>query len=165
MAELTQARLKELLAYEPETGLFTWRVDRGGTARRGTVAGTLHVSNGAAYRRITIDNQQHYSHRLACLYVTGELPDEVDHKDLDGLNNRWSNLRSADRSKNMGNGKRRSTNKSGLKGVCSHGSGWMAQITINRKRKYLGTFPTPESAHIAYQKAARKLFGEFARIA
>lgn len=160
---LTADRLRQLIRYDQQTGAFTWLVDRGGTARRGTVAGSIHTSNGTKYWRIRVDNKAYYGHQLACLYVTGEIPAEVDHKDLDGLNNRWDNLRPADRSKNMGNGKRRSTNTSGFKGVTLHKNRWRAQITRNRQNYTLGEYDTPEEAHAVYCAAARRLYGEFAR--
>jgi hypothetical protein len=50
-----------------------------------------------------------------------------------------------------------------LKGVSRCGRGWRATTRKNGRIRYLGIFPTPKAAHAAYVKAARKLFGEFAR--
>lgn len=89
---------------------------------------------------------------------------EVDHIDHDGLNNQRTNLRACSTSQNQGNARRKSTNKSGIKGVSWYrrDSVWQASINIGGKKKYLGLFPTKEAAGEAYEAAARKSFGEFA---
>lgn len=91
---------------------------------------------------------------------------EVDHIDGDSLNNRKSNLRLATRAQNAKNCRRPINNKSGYKGVYFHkASGkWLAQISANGKRVYIGCFDAPELAHAAYLRAAEKLHGEFARV-
>jgi hypothetical protein len=98
-------------------------------------------------------------HRLIMGY-----PDlHVDHRDLDTLNNRRYNLRVATRQQNGFNRKLLSTNTSGFKGISRNGKNWMAQIRVDGKLKYLGTFPTPELANNAYREEAIKVAGEFAR--
>jgi hypothetical protein len=88
----------------------------------------------------------------------------VDHIDGNTLNNRRSNLRIATHAQNIQNGKLRSTNKSGYKGVrFSHGK-WVSEIKVNRQSHYLGRFDSPEEAYDAYCKAAKELHGEFARL-
>lgn len=73
---LTQSRLKELLHYDPETGVFTRRTTRGGCAS-GTIAGTPHV---AGYRSLYVDRAHYLAHRLSFLYMTGAFPKgDVDH--------------------------------------------------------------------------------------
>jgi hypothetical protein len=59
---LTQKKLKRLLRYDPETGEFRWRVNRGGTARAGTPAGHVHSSE---YVYIQINGKNYLAHRLA----------------------------------------------------------------------------------------------------
>lgn len=159
---LTQTRLKELLYYDSETGVWTWRV----THHRiftGDVAGSITNSHG--YRSITIDQQSHLAHRLVFLYMTGEWPrEDVDHQNLNREDNRWCNLREATRSENHANRRVRKDNRCGLKGVCLHKQSglWMMQIKMNvEKRTKL--FRTPEEAHAAYCAAAEKIHGEFAR--
>lgn len=63
---ITATRLRELLNYDRETGVFTWRVFRGGSAKAGTRAGTLR-SDG--YRQIYIDCKLYLEHWLAWLHV------------------------------------------------------------------------------------------------
>jgi hypothetical protein len=96
--------------------------------------------------------------------MTGEWPpSEVDHRDLDKGNNRWTNLRIASSAGNKWNLARRSSNTTGYKGVSRKRSKFQAQIAINKKRVSLGCFASPEEAYAAYCKAASEWHGEFAR--
>ena len=156
---LTAERLRELLHYSPETGLFYWRVSRKGIAA-GTEAGTSHVGG---YRLICIDRIGHYAHRLAWLYVHGEHPSkEIDHRNGNPSDNRIANLRQSSRAQGARNVARR-RNRSGFKGVYRCGRKWKAQIDVNGRKVYLGVFSTPEEAAEAYDTAARLHHGEFAR--
>ena len=161
--EVTADRLRELLDYDPATGVFRWRKRRG--VKAGSVAGC--ESNG--HWVIRVDGVLYQAHRLAWLYHYGKWPNGLlDHRDLDGLNNRILNLRAATQSQNCANVKTRKHNMSGLKGVervCGYTDRWQARITLSGKRRYLGCFNSPEAAHQAYLKAAKELFGEFARAA
>lgn len=90
---------------------------------------------------------------------------DVDHINGDSLDNRRANLRLATRSQNLQNRPRQRNNSSGYKGVSRYRTGqWMACITVDGARKYLGYHPTPELAHAAYCAAAAELHGEFARL-
>ena len=154
MPDLKQDRLKELLGYDPETGLFTWKVTRGGTARAGTLAGTLCKQRG--YFQISIDNRLHQSHRLAWFYTHGVWPDELDHINRVRTDNRLENLREVTSSQNNQNASLRSNNTSGFKGVsfCSRTGRWRAQIRVDGKGRDLGRHRTPEEAFEAYRKGA-----------
>lgn len=159
---LTQAKLKELLRYDPDTGLFTWLVSRK-RVKAGDVAGTTYT-NG--YVIVRIDGKANSAHRLAWFYMTGEWPaDQIDHIDRDKANNRWGNLRPATSLQNIAN--RGSWSKSGFKGVYKPigRNDYRTEIRINGKRKLLGYFKTPEEAHAVYLKAANDIHGEFARAA
>jgi hypothetical protein len=166
MAEhVTHSRLLELLEYDQFSGQFRWRVWLNGFVKIGDVAG-YPTSRG--YIAIQIDGRAYQAHNLAWLYMTGEWPDpEVDHHDLDGANNAWSNLRKATRTQQCANRRTQRNNKSGAKGVSLHKATgkYIAQIGINGKRKHLGLFETIQEAAGAYEKAAIEAFGEFARTA
>jgi len=164
---LTQDRLKELLSYNPLTGVFLWLEGRGGK-KAGDVAGCRK----RIYTFISVDDRVYRAHLLAWFYMTGEWPDPfVDHRDLDKHNNAWVNLRLATKSQNQANIGLIKSNKSGLKGVSryrageSYGKPWQACITKDGKSMNLGHFATKEDAHAAYVATAERLFGEFARAA
>jgi hypothetical protein len=154
---LTAERLRELLDYEPETGIFRWRKSR--QVKAGTRAGCQY----GACRTIHIDRVQHYAHRLAWLYVYGEHPPhEIDHVNGDPSDDRIVNLRSCTHRENSLN--RRGRGASGLKGVCQRANGrWCATISLDGKNTHLGSFDTKEEAAAAYDAAARRHYGEFAR--
>ena len=153
---VTSKRLKEVLRYDPDTGQFTWLVQRNQMAV-GSVAGTNHP-NGA--RMIWIDGVSYYAHRLAWLYVYGKWPThDIDHIDRDRSNNRIRNLRDVTESVNLQNqcltGRK---NSSGLLGVCwySRYNKWNASIRVNGRSINLGYFCTKEEAHALYVRAKTK---------
>lgn len=91
---------------------------------------------------------------------------DADHRDRNGLDNRKSNLRNCTRSQNLMNTIKREKNLSGYKGVtwCKEKEKWQAQIFVNNKNIRLGRFKTKEAAAFIYDEAAKKYFGEFARL-
>jgi len=95
--------------------------------------------------------------------MTGEdPPSEIDHRNRVRTDNRWTNLRAADRTTNMANITVRADNKLRLKGAYrDHTGRYRAQIKIGERRIHLGRFDTPEAAHEAYCKAALEHFGDF----
>lgn len=168
-AHLTQERLKELLHYDPATGIFTWRRAFRGGVRADGVAGTL-IKNKArtqTYRRIYVEGRRRMAHALAWLYVYGEEAAILDHIDRDGLNNRIDNLRICDKSQNGANSGKKRSNTSGYKGVTwSRNRGkWVAQLTVRRKQICIGYFDDPVEAHSAYASKAKELLGDFACVA
>lgn len=157
---LTREEIVQLLDYNPETGVFTWKKTRRGLAR-GSVAGSVIWSG---HRRITIGKKQYFAHKLAWLWVHGEIPEcDLDHANRCRDDNRIVNLRKATRSENLAN-TWRSTNTSGYKGASKIAGTdkWLATIKVMGKSRYLGRFSSPQKAHEAYMDAARKAFGEFA---
>jgi len=155
---LTAERLRELLHYDPETGVFIWLVSTNGRIRVGDVAGHL---TAAGYRRIKIDGRCYFSQRLAWLYVHGVFPfNQSDHRNGQRDDNRLCNLRDVDHSGNMQNRRRAHLqNKSGFLGVSldKQRGKWTAIIQANGKKRNLGRFTSPELAHAAYLKAKREL--------
>lgn len=91
-------------------------------------------------------------------------PLQVDHKNHNGLDNRRINLREATRSQNQANRKNPTTKRklSKYRGVGKDKQRWRAEITVNGQRRYLGMFLTEQQAALAYNKAAKEFFGEFA---
>jgi HNH endonuclease len=158
---LTQERLRELLDYDPVTGVFRRKINCGSKGRAGSVAGRIRRDG---YWRIHIDYGDYAAHRLAFFWMTGKWPlQDVDHINLCRTDNRWENLREASRSQNMFNSRAPSTNSSGIKGVYRSRDKWMAGITVSGKFKNLGYFSEIEDAAAAYYAAAKKYGGEFAR--
>jgi len=161
MTELTAEYLREVLHYDSDTGVFTWRmrhdVDPWWNGRyAGKIAGT---KNKDGYIAIAIFDKRYVAHRLAWFYQFGEWS-FVDHRDGVRDNNRSGNLRKATSQQNNQNRKR--TGKY-LKGVWCRGRRWQAQITKDRRKYNLGYFDTEAQAHAAYVRAAKLMFGEFAR--
>jgi hypothetical protein len=89
---------------------------------------------------------------------------DIDHADGNKLNNQRANLRIATRSQNKGNGVRYVTNTTGFKGVTQFRDKWMARIQLDGKRVYLKCWGTPKEAALAYNEAASRYFGQFARL-
>lgn len=159
---ITQAQLKELLDYCPETGVFTWKVNRRGNAKAGGVAGYAQtVSSGKKYWYIKVFKVKLFAHRLAVLYMTGSFPEaQVDHEDGNGTNNRWSNLRCVGSLENGRNRRRPADNTSGVVGVgwCPKSKRFYARIRVNWKRVHLGCYKNFEDA-VAARKAAEVTYG------
>ena len=164
---LDQALLKTLLHYDPDTGDWRWHVrtdvyQRWNTRYAGKIAGyDWKVPNSKmVYRSIRIFDWPFLAHRLAVLYMTGVWPpNDTDHEDRDGLNNRWTNLRCATKAQNSANAGPTSKNKTGFRGVSFHKGRYRATL----KGRWLGSHETPEGSARLYDEANRKLFGAFAR--
>jgi len=156
MKELTAERLRAVLRYDPETGLFT-RIAAGKGSRVGEIAGSLH--KGTGYVRVSVDCQVFLAHRLAWLYMTGEWPaEEIDHKDGAKGDNRFANLRDVSRSINQQNKRTcRKDSATGILGVSPHRGQFVAQIGSEGCIRRLGVFGDIESAHAAYLAAKREM--------
>jgi hypothetical protein len=142
---ITQAELKELLHYDPETGIFRWRVSTAPRVKPWDVAGS--PSHG--YILIMAKGVRSPAHRIAWFYMTGEWPKhQIDHIDGVRSNNVWSNLRSATLKQNLENLSLAKNNTSGFRGVSwdKKEKKWRAYITHNKKRIHLGYFNTAEEA-------------------
>jgi hypothetical protein len=156
----TPQRLREVLHYCRDTGVFSWKVHRR-KVRAGTIAGT---PDRDGYINIKIDGFLYRAHRLAWLYVFGNWPTaQIDHINGDRNDNRLSNLREATVTENSRNARKKSNNKSGRKGVFWQDGRWCAQIKIGGKSTHIGRFDSLDDASAAYLRAAEKHFGSFAR--
>jgi hypothetical protein len=152
---LTAERVREVLDYDPETGLFAWKIK---PAVRVNIGDRVGWKRGKGYLCANVDRQPYCLHRLAWLWFYGQWPsDEIDH--INGVrdDNRIANLRIADRSINNQNLRRAQRNNrgSGLLGAYRHSGRWQAQITFNGAAYCLGTFDTPTEAHQCYLGAKR----------
>lgn len=137
MIDVTQRRLKDILSYDTNTGIFTWLVARGGVVV-GSQAGNCHHSG---YVFISIDSRLHAAHRLAWLYVNGSTPEgQIDHINSVRSDNRIGNLRDVSRLENLKNKQKYSNNTSGVCGVYYTGetNPWRAIITVDGKTISLG---------------------------
>jgi hypothetical protein len=180
---ITAEYVRSILDYDSETGVFTWKerpvehfvasatrskehtCNQWNSRMAGTQAGALRSTDG--YIHICIDGKTYLAHRLAFLFVYGRMPvNKLDHKDTVRTHNRITNLREATNSHNSANRAGQKDNPSRLKGVSWHNqnSVWRARIGVGKRRgKYLGCFDCPAAASFAYQIAADKHYGEFAR--
>lgn len=155
-AILTQQQLKALLNYNEKTGIFTWRSKRRGV-KQFSVAGTLHHSG---YIHILINYKKYLAHRLAWLYVTGEMPvDQLDHINRIRNDNRICNLRACTRAENMRNmSVLKMSDIEGATGVSWHTqrNKFRAYIYENKKQIHLGYFADKNDAIKAHKKAVNK---------
>lgn len=156
--------LRRVLAYDPATGVLTWRVDRKrGAIRAGTRAGAV-THSGA--RHIYFRGKFLPEHRLAFAIVTGRWPEhEIDHVNGQPADNRAVNLREATRIENCRNSRTRSHNGTGLKGakLDKRRGTYRARIVIHGRETSLSGFRSAEAAHAAYCVLAGVHFGKFAR--
>ena len=153
---LTQEKLKSLVHYDQDTGLFTWKVKRQGRNKS-----NLGWVESKGYIEICIAQKRLKAHRWAWFYVHGELPSQIDH--INGIkdDNRLCNLRVVTNKQNHENRGAQKNNTSGFKGVTYFQNKWRSQITHNRKNYYIGLFNTPEEAHMAYKQKAHELFTHY----
>ncbi|MXN51866.1 HNH endonuclease [Shinella sp. AETb1-6] len=157
---ITLARLKSLLSYDPETGVFT-RIQAAGTAKAGDAAGTITTQG---YVQISVDGELFLGHRLAWFYTYGRWPDaHTDHVDGDRANNRIANLREASAAQNCSNHGPQTNNTSGAKGVywSKIRKKWVAQIGVAKRVINLGGFEEFEAAVKARAAAEVQYQGEF----
>lgn len=167
-----QAYLRECFDYDPDTGVLRWKgrprehfpTERGWKVFNArfvnAVAGEPRPSLGII---VNVNGKFYLAHRLIWKFVTGEdPPEEVDHRNLNCLENQWTNLRLATHAENMRN-RRGQSGEVGLKGVrrATGSRSFVARISYQGRLIHLGCFPTPEAAHAAYCEAAKRLHGEF----
>lgn len=164
MTMLTAEEARRLFYYNPDTGSLTWKVTKGSVA----LAGQSPKSLGAhGYPRVFVNGKHYRQHRVIWLIVTGKWPEQyIDHINGERSDNRWCNLRAATQSENMHNSRKPVTNTSGRKGAfwSKASQKWMSQIKVNGRMVYLGLFASVDEAGDAYANAARRYYGEYARV-
>jgi len=158
MNNLTQSELKELLDYNPGTGVFVWKVCRNWKAKSGDVAGFLHHTG---YWYIRINYRRYLAHRLVWLYVHGCWPEEeIDHINHVRDDNRIINLREASRQDNCKNASLSKINTSMINGVSwnSRDKKWRVDIRNNGKHIYGGQYTDLNNA-VVKRKQLEKKYG------
>ena len=155
MTELTAKELRETLAYDANTGFFSWVIRPSKAVKAGDKAGS---PDDKGYVTIGIKRRIYKAHRLVWLYVTNEWPKGIiDHINGDKADNRFENLRVVGADGNSQNVRKpNKRNKSGFMGVIFFQNKWRASITHKGKTHWLGDFATPEEAHQTYLVAKRK---------
>ncbi len=145
---ITQARLKEVVSYDKETGLFTSLVNRGKKIKAGQLILGKPTTDG--YLLMMIDNKHCYQHRLAFLYVEGFMPKMVDHKNRIRHDNRFENLVPSNDSHNNRNVGLSKNNTSGKRGVTfvKAKNRWLSRI-VNNEGKTIHKF------HMDYEDAVQ----------
>ena len=163
MAKLpTQARLRKLLAYDPETGVLTWKPRKSGhrpawwnKLYAGKPAGTITPGGPVALK---IGNRNFLAHRVIWAMVHGTWPECVVHRNGKLADNRLANLRDASRKGGQRSLRMLSTNTSGVRGVSwskTRGK-WVAQIKIDDWTFCLGAFDEKGAAAQARRAAEVK---------
>jgi hypothetical protein len=166
----SQAQLKELLDYDPDTGVFTWlerplesfakaSVGKMWNGRfAGKPAGSVHSSG---YLLISLGDKTYKAHRLAWRWVTGQEPsDLIHHANKDRLDNSFANLRDVTQVESSRARALHSNNRSGARGVSwSKTRGlWRAEINGDSRKRELGFFESFDDA-VAARKAAELIHG------
>ena len=168
------AYLRECFAYNPITGVLTWRKRprRHFTIKRIWLTWTTRYAMNTAGRLtqkghigIVLNGTTFFSHRIIWKLMTGREPlITIDHANGKPSDNRWRNLRAATIRQQSWNSRINKDNTSGYRGVSKIGNRWMVRIrTLNNERIYLGCYPTAAAAGAVYVAASRQLHGEFYR--
>jgi hypothetical protein len=158
MPPFTQENLKEMLEYDPHTGLFKWKVKKSHIVFPGRPAGCL---NKFGYMRIGIGGKSYMAHKLAWFYYYGTWPiTDTDHINRERADNRICNLREATRSQNTLNTKTHRNHTSGVRGVdwVKNCQKWMARIQVNGSRQTIGLFRNLDDAIKAREEAEKLIF-------
>jgi len=153
--DISAERLREVMTYDPETGVFRRRIQTRRSHPPGAVVGSI---NNWGYVVFRVDGIHVSGSRAAWLYMYGRLPDQyIDHIDGNRQNNAIRNLREASAVEN-------GRNNAG-KGYCLDRSGsgtrYRAYIYVNKKQINLGCYSNENDARAAYIVASKTYFGQF----
>lgn len=156
LADIDVDYLRSVLVYDPDTGIFTWKIRSTRKDLIGKPAGNVRKRG---YVLIAIHNKKRLAHRLAWLYMTGKEPSfHIDHKNGNPTDNRFSNLREVNRFGNLQNMRGPTKrNKSGYLGVCFHEGKWLVQIMHFGEKIREWGYKTPEEAYVRYLELKRQI--------
>ena len=165
---ITAGLLRQLLDYDPTTGVLRWRArnsdmftcDRSyKTWNRRFAGAKATCADGYGYRKIGILGRKFQAHRVIWAMIHDSWPDQVDHINHDRSDNRIHNLREVTESCNKKNVSKSRRNTSGVVGVHAHGDTglWRARITNDGVTVHLGLFSTLAEAAQARKAAEEKL--------
>lgn len=160
--ELTQESIRELFNYRND-GKLIRKISVSRNTKVGDIVGS---EQSRGYYRVRVNYKHYLLHRLIFLYHHGYLPETIDHIDGDTSNNSVENLRESTKSQNQMNRRKHDNNCSSIfKGVHKiQNKKWKARIQIDNKRISLGIFKTEIGAALAYNEAAKKYYGKYAKI-
>ncbi len=161
---ITQEKLKSILEYDSNTGIFIWLNANSNRVKNGSIAGTL-MNKG--YIHIKIQGKKYLAHRLAWLYVYGIWPLKfVDHKNNIRSDNRIDNLREATNSQNICNRTKQKNSTSGYKGIYwnKRDKIWIVQIKKNNIIHRCGYFKNLEDAIIVRNLKYLEIHKEFCNL-
>ena len=143
MEHIKHDRLLELLEYNPDTGIFIWKVNRKRLAKAGSIAGSI---NGKGYIQISVDGKLYLAHRLAWFYCFQEWPENIiDHINGIKSDNRLDNLQDVTQNKNIQKGSQK-LSSSGFRNVRKVCNKYQAHIKVNGKTIHLGMFDSGQEA-------------------
>ncbi|HDT5935407.1 TPA: HNH endonuclease [Enterobacter kobei] len=154
--------INELIHYGSDTGIFTWKKDRGAIAKKGD---PLRQVDSKGYTRVKIAGKKYLLHRIAFYLYYGEEPEFIDHINSIRSDNRIENLRACTLSQNGFNVGLTSRSTTGVKGVAWNKASQKYQCTIKVKGKsfYFGLYDDIELAELVAMEARLKFHGSFAR--
>lgn len=159
--EITGIILGMFLDYDPETGFFRYKLRTNPNTVPGEIITTL---NEDGYVMISVQGVRMRGHRIAWVWMTGKWPNrDIDHINGQRADNRYLNLREANRSQNLMNGGLRKSNRSGVVGVhfCAERQKWVAQIKVQKRTVGLGRFEQFQDAVHARKKAEERYYKSF----
>lgn len=125
-----------------------------------------HIAKSKYGKCYAVKSDIHHGKIMMHRFILSAPPDlMVDHINGNGLDNRKENLRLCTATQNQRNRDKTKQNKSGYKGVSFHQEKrkFIAQIQVNEISIYIGQYDDAKEAAKAYDEAAKKYFGEFAR--